>query len=76
MRNRAGQERRCSGYGPPVNVVVWRQCRLMEAGFEEGLARRVAADPAMDVHALLDLVDRGCPPELAVRILAPMEPTR
>ena len=26
----------------------------------------------MDLHALLELVDRGCPPRLAVRILAPI----
>ena len=44
----------------------------MEAGFDKELAWRIAADPAMDVHALLDLVDHGCPPELAVRILAPL----
>jgi hypothetical protein len=28
----------------------------------------------MDLHALLELVDRGCPPALAARILAPLEP--
>ena len=50
--------------------------RLLEAGFEPALARRVAEGPTMDVHALLDLVDRGCPPELAVRILSPAEPAR
>jgi len=66
----------CGGLGPPVDVVVWRRCRLLEAGFEPALARRVAEDPTMDVHALLDLVDRGCPPELAVRILSPAEPAR
>jgi hypothetical protein len=27
---------------------------------------------AIDVHALLQLVDRGCPPELAARILSPV----
>ncbi|WP_353353854.1 hypothetical protein [Intrasporangium sp. DVR] len=66
----------CGAAGPPVDVVVWRRCRLLEAGFEEALARRVAEDRALDVHALLDLVDRGCPPPLAVRILAPVGPTR
>ena len=67
-----GASRPCRGSGPPVDVVEWRRCRLVEAGFNDELARRIAADPAMDVHALLDLVDRGCPPELAVRILAPL----
>jgi hypothetical protein len=32
----------------------------------------VAANPAYDLHRLLSLVDRGCPPRLAVRILAPL----
>jgi hypothetical protein len=27
----------------------------------------------MDLHALLGLVDRGCPPDLAARILAPLD---
>ncbi len=44
-------------------------------GFESSLAARVAADCAMDIHALLELIDRGCPPELAARIVAPLEPS-
>jgi hypothetical protein len=54
-----------------VDVVAWRRCRLLEAGFPETLAVRLA-NAAVDVHALLQLVDRGCPPELAARILAPV----
>ena len=34
---------------------------------------RLARDPRYDLHALIELVERGCPPELAVRILAPLE---
>jgi hypothetical protein len=30
-------------------------------------------DPRRDLHALLELVAAGCPPELAVRILAPLD---
>jgi hypothetical protein len=37
------------------------------------LARRLADDRRYDLHALLELVDRGCPPALAVRILAPID---
>ena len=62
----------CHGDGPPVDVTAWRLCRLLDAGFGEQLAERLAADPAVDVHALLALVDRGCPPHLAARILAPL----
>jgi len=61
----------CRLDGPPVDVVAWRRCRLLEAGFPEALAVRLA-NAAVDVHALLQLVDRGCPPELAARILAPV----
>ncbi len=61
----------CSG-GPPVDVQTWRRCRLLEAGFPSAVADAVAADPHFDLHALLQLVDRGCPPALAVRIMAPL----
>jgi hypothetical protein len=36
------------------------------------LAQQLAATPDIDLHALLELVDRGCPPALAARILAPL----
>jgi hypothetical protein len=54
-------------------VVSWRRRQLVEAGFSERLARRVASDPSFDLHALIELVERGCPPTLAVRILAPLD---
>jgi hypothetical protein len=54
------------------DVMRWRRQRLVEAGFEHDVAGELAADAAYDLHALLDLVDRGCPPELAARILAPL----
>jgi hypothetical protein len=61
----------CSGR-PALDVQAWRCCRLLEAGFPASLADSLASDPRVDLHALLQLVDRGCPPELAVRILAPL----
>lgn len=54
-------------------VVSWRRDRLVEAGFGLPLAARVARDQDYDLHALIDLVERGCPAELAVRILAPVD---
>lgn len=54
------------------DVRAWRHGRLLDAGFPAPLADLVAADPRFDLHALLQLVDRGCPRELAVRILAPL----
>jgi hypothetical protein len=50
----------------------WRRCRLREASFPASLADSLAEQPGVDLHALLALVDRGCPPELAARILAPL----
>ena len=54
-------------------VVSWRRDQLVHAGFALTVAVRVAHDPRYDLHALIELVERGCSPELAVRILAPLE---
>jgi hypothetical protein len=51
----------------------WRREQLLQAGFAPSLAARLAADARFDLHALIELVERGCAPELAVRILAPLE---
>ena len=50
----------------------WRRRRLIAAGFAPAVAGDLA-DGAVDLHELLVLVDRGCPPELAARILAPLD---
>ena len=60
------------GEGPPLDVAAWRRCRLVDAGFPPHVAELLAVDPRYDLHALLELVDRGCPPLLAVRIHAPL----
>lgn len=64
---------RHEGPRPPGGVAEWRRQRLLRAGFGAGLATGVAADPAYDLHSLIELVERGCPPPLAIRILAPLE---
>ncbi len=69
MRTRSNQARARTG----DDVVGWRRDQLAAAGFEEGLAAAVASDPRWDIHATLELVERGCPPGLAVRILAPVD---
>ena len=51
----------------------WRTHCLRRAGFDAATADRIATDTAFDLHALLELVDRGCPPQLAMRILAPLD---
>ncbi len=51
----------------------WRRQRLIAAGFAATLAGRLADDASVDLHELLILLDRDCPPELAARILAPLD---
>jgi hypothetical protein len=55
------------------DVVRWRREHLVTAGFPPQLAAFVAEDGRYDAHALIELVERGCPPPLAVRILAPLD---
>ncbi len=43
-------------------------CRLAEQAAEE-----LSLGRALDFHALLELIDRGCPPDLAGRIVAPLD---
>ena len=56
-----------------AQVVRWRREQLVRSGFAPDLAARVADNTDYDLHALIELVERGCEPELAVRILAPVE---
>lgn len=54
-------------------VVSWRRDQLVHAGFALPAAARLARDARYDLHALIELVERGCSPELAARILSPLE---
>jgi hypothetical protein len=58
---------------PERTIVVWRRERLLDAGFPLRLAGALARDERCDLHALIALVERGCPPRLAARILAPLD---
>lgn len=51
-----------------AQTVDWRRRQLLAAGFPDDLALRLARTRGTDLHVLLNLVDLGCPPELAVRI--------
>jgi hypothetical protein len=57
-----------------VEVNRWRREQLVLSGFPLPLASRVAQDSSYDLHRLIELVEQGCAPELAVRIFAPLEP--
>jgi hypothetical protein len=54
-------------------VVRWRREQLVDSGFPLPVAARLAKDARYDLHALIELIERGCPPELATRIVAPLE---
>ena len=58
-----------------VGLTPWRRRHLERAGFDPRLAERLANDRRFDLNALLHLVAHGCPPELAARILAPLDDT-
>jgi hypothetical protein len=70
MRRRSSSSPREPGI---AGIVPWRRTRLERAGFTVSLAEALARDRRIDLHAVLELVDRGCPPELAARILAPLD---
>ncbi|MBS1871210.1 MAG: hypothetical protein JSS99_16280 [Actinobacteria bacterium] len=58
---------------PPDAVRAWRREQLVAAGVRRERAQQLADDARWDLHALLELVGRGCPPELAERIVAPLD---
>jgi hypothetical protein len=66
-------ERGVEGRQSPPSPLEWRTGCLVDAGFPRGLALRLARDTRYDLHALIELVERGCPPSLAARILAPLD---
>jgi hypothetical protein len=54
-------------------LVNWRELELEQCGFPRPLAARIARDERYVLHELVELVEHGCAPELAVRILSPLE---
>jgi hypothetical protein len=49
---------------------------LRKAGFDTVLTEQLSHECAVDLHALIGLVERGCPPPLAARIMAPLDHER
>jgi hypothetical protein len=62
--------------GDSNDVVVWRRTRLRKAGFDTALSEELSRECAVDLHELIRLVERGCPPPLAARIMAPLDHER
>lgn len=49
-------------------VVRWRFEVLLQAGYDAGTALILAGHVEVDLHEATRLVERGCPPALALRI--------
>jgi hypothetical protein len=50
-------------------VEHWRAQELMRAGYAADAAAELASRHDIDLHHAVQLVERGCPAEVAVRIL-------
>lgn len=50
-------------------VTSWRVERLLAAGFDAEAALVLALDREVDLHLAVSLLERGCPPDLALQIL-------
>ena len=78
LRRKKDMTRLVPSHEPPADrathdVEAWREQRLLAAGFDGRVAFDFGHDWTVDLHELLELVDRGCPPDLAARILAPLD---
>jgi len=55
---------------PEVEAVLrWRFEELVRAGYDAGSALIIAGHGEVDLHAARRLLERGCPPETAIRII-------
>jgi hypothetical protein len=52
-----------------AEVLAWRFDALCRSGFDLDAAAVLAANVEVDLHEAVELVGRGCPPQLAARIL-------
>jgi hypothetical protein len=67
------RSQRSSSPGAERAVIDWRSGQLLAAGFPDEVACKLACDWRYDLHALIELVEHGCEPLLAARILAPLD---
>jgi hypothetical protein len=52
-----------------MQIELWRSEELERAGYSHRAAGRLAARQDIDLHLAVRLLERGCPPDLALRIL-------
>jgi hypothetical protein len=50
-------------------VVAWRREQLVRAGCDPSGALILAKRGGVDLHEAIELLERGCPPQLALQIL-------
>jgi hypothetical protein len=50
-------------------IEAWRTEELRRAGYDRKAATTVATRHDVDLHLAVDLLRRGCPPEVALKIL-------
>jgi hypothetical protein len=50
-------------------VERWRAQELERAGFDPQAAAELARRPDVDLHGAVELLEKGCPPEIAFAIL-------
>jgi hypothetical protein len=50
-------------------IEAWRTEELRRAGYDRRAANAVATRHDVDLHFAVDLLRRGCPPEIALQIL-------
>jgi hypothetical protein len=50
-------------------IEQWRAEALERAGYDPRAAAKVAVRQDIDLHLAVDLLGRGCPPDLALKIL-------
>jgi hypothetical protein len=50
-------------------VVRWRAQELERAGYDPGAAAQLAARNDVDLHRAIELIELGCPGDLALQIL-------
>jgi len=52
-----------------IGVTAWRYDTLRRAGYAAAAAGRLARCRSVDLHRAVELLERGCDPALALRIL-------
>lgn len=50
-------------------VDQWRLAQLLDAGYPVELADQIASRHAIDLHQAVDLIAKGCTPQMAADIL-------